>query len=934
MTLSHTTLSTTGSTRGTAYGMSNKIVTHEGKTHVVWLDQIHKIYTATYDQASKTWSQPIFVGDGTDNHAGAAMTLDSKGHLYLAFGPHHNPMQHVKSTHPNDVSSWETLPSFGGVNATYPSLICDRHDVLHACYRGAYERERPWGIFYQQRALTGDWSSPVKLVDGQGPPAYTHYENAIHTCGDDLYLSFHIVRATPDNLQDIKGRGFGIMKSFDGGQTWKTVSGEPLSLPVTPDSPCVIEFDEGLDVRTSPVVCDRLGRPYFTLNRREEGVHETFFYRWRKNAWQVTPLRPIAEALVGECAMSDRCVLSMSDHDILYLAGVVCKRGGDWADPTNEIVLFTSRDLGETFNTYRISPEEPTVPNWLPSLERHTGHNKVEVPQLLYTHGDKGIGGSPDINTEIRHVFLNDITESENAAIDQAINGINRLSNLPGTKRAAVRNRIERQMRQYADLRDVPLTYDVEPPLVFVPSTPPKGKKKSCVFSSGESTRPVADEDLAFLPVTALSRLIQNKKISPVELTRVYLDRLARYGNDLTCVVTLTEKLALKQAQKAEHEILKGRYRGPLHGIPWGAKDLLSTKGICTTWGATPFKDQVPNINATVVERLQKAGAILVAKLSLGALASGPTWFAGMTRNPYNKETGASGSSAGPGAATAAGLVGFSIGSETHGSIVSPSHTCGVVGLRPTYGRVSRYGAMALSWTMDKVGPMCRRVEDCAAVFHAILGPDGKDRSVVNAPFTYQPRIDLSTLRMGYLENEFNKEAAGDDPDGLYENALHVMRQLGANLKPVVLPVYPTDALSMILMVETAAMFDDAVRNGDLDVMIEKDKSQWPDNLRAARAIPAVDYLRAQRIRTRLMHDMHDLMKNYDVILIPRQGRSSLTITNLTGHPVVILPCGFSNGMPRGLSFLGNLYDEATILAVAHAYEQATPWHTMHPIKM
>jgi Asp-tRNA(Asn)/Glu-tRNA(Gln) amidotransferase A subunit family amidase len=915
--------------------MSNKMVTRDGKTHVVWLDQIHKIYVATYDHAEKTWSDPVFVGDGDDNHAGAALAMDGKGFLYLAYGPHHNPMQHVKSIRANDASQWESLPSFGGVNATYPSLVCDRHDVLHACYRGAYEKERPWGVFYQQRPVGGTWSEPVKLVDPQGPAAYVHLENAIHAPGDDLFVSFHMVRATEQNPQDLRGRGFGVMRSVDGGRTWQAMTGETLVLPVTPDAACVVAYDDGFDVRMGPVACDGSGRPYFSLNRREGSVAETFLYRWRKG-WDVIALRPIVEALMGPCAMSDRGVVSLSDDGVLYVACVVCKRGGDWADPSNEVVLLTSHDLGETFQVYPISETDETTSNWLPSLERQAGPNKVDVPQLIYTHGEKGVGCSPDIDTEIRHVFLDEIAQKEQAEFDRAIAGLAEVARLPFSEAQwqQVRGRIEKQSRHYIALRDVPLAYDVEPPLVFSPGKAPRGRKKPFVLSgsSPDVSRPGSNNDLAFLPVTALAALIKQKEISPVELTRLYLDRLTTYGDELKCVVTLTEGLAIKQAQKAEKEIMAGAYRGPLHGIAWGAKDLLATKGIRTTWGATPFKDQVARADATVVQKLRRAGAVLVAKLSLGALASGPTWFEGMTRNPWNSETGASGSSAGPGAATAAGLVGFSIGSETLGSIVAPSYTCGVVGLRPTYGRVSRYGAMALSWTMDKLGPMCRGVEDCAAVFHAIMGSDGKDRSVVDAPFHWEPGADLSGLRVGYLASAFQKEAVGDAPAGLYANALDVMRQLGADLKPVSLPgEYPEDAMSMVLMVEAAAMFDDATLAGDLDVMSEQDKSSWPAHFRAARTVTAVEYLRAQRVRALLIRDMAMLMRDWDVVLAPGMDRSSLTLGNLTGHPVVIVPCGFSEGMPRGLSFMGNLYDEATLLSAASAYEQATEWHTMHP---
>jgi Asp-tRNA(Asn)/Glu-tRNA(Gln) amidotransferase A subunit family amidase len=430
--------------------------------------------------------------------------------------------------------------------------------------------------------------------------------------------------------------------------------------------------------------------------------------------------------------------------------------------------------------------------------------------------------------------------------------------------------------------------------------------------------------------VTALAGLVRTRQVSPVELTRLYLERCHTYAPRLHCVVTLTGDLALKQAKKAEAEIVKGRYRGPLHGIPWGAKDLLATKGIRTTWGATPFEGQVIDADATVVERLRRAGAILMAKLSMGALASGPYWFGGTTRNPWNPEQDSSGSSAGPGAATAAGLVGFSIGSETNGSIVSPGHRCGVVGLRPTYGRVSRHGAMALSWTMDKLGPMCRGVEDCAAVLHAIYGPDGKDRSVAAVPFNYPPDRRLSDLRVGYLAAEYGEvrdpaERASD------RAALDLLRSLGADPKPVELPDCPLDALRMILTVEAAAAFDDLTRSGAVDLTAERDKSAWPDTFRAERTIPAVDYLRAQRVRTLLMRDVESLMAQWDLLIAPAGGGPSLSILNLTGHPALLVPSGFPNGLPRGMTLIGRPYDEATLLMAGSAYEQATEWHRRRP---
>jgi hypothetical protein len=503
-----------------------------------------------------------------------------------------------------------------------PKLGVRRPRLLHACYRGAYKRERPWGILYQKRQADGAWTEPVKLVDPQGPQAYVHLENCIHLAAGVLYLSFHLARGTEANPTEIKGRGFGVMRSCDGGETWETVAGEKLGLPVTPQSPCVIEYDDGINVRIGNLVSYEKDQLFFTLNRREGEVDETFLYHWRQGQWKVMSFLPLAESLVGDCAMSDRCVLSLSADGILYVAGVVCKRGGGWAEPTNAIVLFTSRDLGQTWRSYRISPKDEFVSDWLPSLERCSiADNQVSVPQLLYTHGEKGEGCSPDINTEIRHVFLDEIAKDESEQIDQAISGLAEIAHLPFSKAQwqKVRGRIEKQRRHYTLLRDVHVGYDVEPPLVFFPGAVPRGEQQPFKLSKAEVARPNSADGLAFLSMSDLARLVQKKEISPVELTQLYLERLSRYGDELKCVVTLTDDLAMQQAKAAESEIVKGHYRGPLHGIPWGAKDLLATKGIRTTWGATPFKDQVPDVNATVVEKLAAAGAVLVAKLSLGA---------------------------------------------------------------------------------------------------------------------------------------------------------------------------------------------------------------------------------------------------------------------------------------------------------------------------
>jgi Asp-tRNA(Asn)/Glu-tRNA(Gln) amidotransferase A subunit family amidase len=372
-----------------------------------------------------------------------------------------------------------------------------------------------------------------------------------------------------------------------------------------------------------------------------------------------------------------------------------------------------------------------------------------------------------------------------------------------------------------------------------------------------------------------------------------------------------------------------GSYRGSLHGIPWGAKDLLATEGIPTTWGATPFKDQVLDHNAAVVQRLSDAGAILVAKLSMGSLAWGANWFGGKTRNPWNPETDASGSSAGSGAATAAGLVGFSIGTETWGSILSPSHTCGVAGLRPTFGRVSRFGAMALAWSMDKIGPMCRSVEGCAAVFASITGPDERDSATSAAPFVWPDLKDLTSLRVGYIESEF--EALNEDDMRVYREALETLRDQGIRVDPVRLPACPSGLL-LTMWVEAAAAFDDLARSSDIDLLKQRDSSKWTDAMRAARSIPAVTYLRTQRLRTQLVSDFCELMKEWDAIIAPGRGEESLTITNLTGHPALILPCGFVDGMPRGMTLIGRLWHESAILKIGQAYETVTYWHNQHPV--
>jgi Asp-tRNA(Asn)/Glu-tRNA(Gln) amidotransferase A subunit family amidase len=494
---------------------------------------------------------------------------------------------------------------------------------------------------------------------------------------------------------------------------------------------------------------------------------------------------------------------------------------------------------------------------------------------------------------------------------------------------------VNRNLNSYETLRKIDVPLDTEPGIAFHPAPPGKTfntKRSKFKLSKVEAPKFNAPEDLAFCTLTQLAELVRTRKVSPVELTKMYLARLKRYGPKLLCVVTLTEELALAQAEAAEKEIKGGKYRGALHGIPCGVKDLFATRDIRTTWGAEPFREQMIDYDATVIERLRDAGAVLVAKLSMGALAMGGRWFAGMTRNPWQPEetnTGSSGSSAGSSSATSAGLVGFTLGTETLGSIVSPSSRCGVVGLRPTYGRISRFGAMGLSWTMDKIGPICRGVEDCAAVLHALYGPDGRDITVGDAPFHWNPDAPLSKMRIGYLKAEF--EQGNDQRKAMYQTALDALRSAGAKLEPMELPQFPTGSLLIILNAEAAAAFDDLTRSGGVNQLSGQGAGDWPNSFRTSRFIPAVEYLRAQRARTLLMRQMDELMSQWDVFVSPAPGSASLSITNLTGHPAIVVPCGFINNLPQAIMFTGRLYDEASPLRVALAFERATPWHTMHP---
>jgi Asp-tRNA(Asn)/Glu-tRNA(Gln) amidotransferase A subunit family amidase len=450
-------------------------------------------------------------------------------------------------------------------------------------------------------------------------------------------------------------------------------------------------------------------------------------------------------------------------------------------------------------------------------------------------------------------------------------------------------------------------------------------------------------EDLAFLPVTELSELVRRHRVTSTQLTQMYLARLKKYDPVLHCVISVTEDRALKQAAVADAEIKRGRYRGPLHGIPWGAKDLLAVRGYKTTWGAGPFKDQVIDTDATVVQRLDEAGAVLVAKLTLGELAQGDIWFGATTRNPWKVDQGSSGSSAGPASATAAGLVGFSIGSETLGSISSPSTRCGTTGLRPTFGRVPRTGAMALSWTMDKLGPICRSVEDCALVLDAIYGPDGKDNTVIPADYHWNAHLSPRSLRVGYVKSAFDlPQIDPSDPKRTLhatkkfdDAALDALNRIGVRITPVNLPDIPYDAMRIILSAEAAAAFDELTRTDRDKELVQQGKFDWPNSFRTSRFIPAVDYVNANRVRTTAIQKWDDLMRTVDVIVTPTGAAnlSQLVATNLTGHPAVIVPNGFrDDGTPVSLTFLGGLFEEAKVLAVAKAYQDATGFHLRHPV--
>jgi Asp-tRNA(Asn)/Glu-tRNA(Gln) amidotransferase A subunit family amidase len=547
-------------------------------------------------------------------------------------------------------------------------------------------------------------------------------------------------------------------------------------------------------------------------------------------------------------------------------------------------------------------------------------------------------------------------------------------------------------------IRKLKLPNSVAPSFVFHPQ-PPRGRApksvqvlapKTSTASAGmigwkadeSAVAPSGIDDLAFASVSHIASLLKARKITSFDLTRMYIARLKRYDPKLHFVITLTEDRALAQAKKADEEIAAGRYRGPLHGIPWGAKDLLAVKGYPTTWGAGGFEHQSFDEDATVVQRLDEAGAVLVAKFTLGALAMGDKWFGGRTRNPWNPKQGSSGSSAGSASAVAAGCVAFAIGSETLGSIASPSTRCGDSGLRPSFGLVPRTGAMALSWTMDKLGPICRTAEDCALVLSAIWGVDGRDMSVYPyAGYLWDPAFDWRSLRIGYLKSDFDDpkpfkpeqapatESADDkkkreERDSFrqaraartaYDHkyalaALDKLKSMSVNLIPVELPKLPYGAMVTMLECEAAAAFDDLTLSGRDKLLTEQGPEDWPNGFRTARFFPAVEYIQAARARTLAVQQVSELFEKVDIIVAPTESQQ-LVATNLTGHPALIVPNGFRGpdaphppkeddgnddniggpGTPVSITFLAGLYQDAKLAAFGKAYQEATDFHKQHP---
>jgi len=490
----------------------------------------------------------------------------------------------------------------------------------------------------------------------------------------------------------------------------------------------------------------------------------------------------------------------------------------------------------------------------------------------------------------------------------------------------------------YDSMRALSLEYPVTPAIYFDPrpdNFKPKERSRPSDWKTIDTVSlPSTDEAIAFMTVAQLSSLIKQKKLTSTRLTNIYLDRISKFNDTLLSVVTITRELALKQAQMADDEITKGKYRGLLHGIPYGIKDLFSVPGYKTTWGAEPYQNQMLNEESEVVRKLEAAGAVLIAKLTSGALARGDVWFGGKTKNPWDLKQGASGSSAGSASSLAAGLVAFSIGTETLGSILSPSTRCGVTGFRPTFGGVSRAGAMTLSWSMDKAGPICRSAQDCAIVFEIIRGknPGGeKDRAVVDYDFVFNPSGDLKKYKIGQVKKMFDEDTTRTGSNNTA--TLKMLQEMGADLKQVTIPdQVPYDVFDIILRAEAGAFFDELVRSHKERELSEQDKESRANSLRQSRFIPAVEYLQANRYRKVLIERFNKVISEYDFIVVPANGKNQSLLTNLTGHPAISIPTGFDkNGHPTSIILIGNLYDEGPILEASYIIQQATDFEEEHP---
>lgn len=494
-------------------------------------------------------------------------------------------------------------------------------------------------------------------------------------------------------------------------------------------------------------------------------------------------------------------------------------------------------------------------------------------------------------------------------------------------------NYLDARSKDYQELRALKMPNSVVPSLTFNPIPQgfiPQDKTNGFVLAKAAPVKlPANKDDLAFYTVRQLGELLRTKQVTSVELTRFFIERLKKYNTRLLFIITLTEEYAMKQAAKADAEIKSGHYRGILHGIPYGVKDLLAQKDYKTTFGAVPFKDQQLNTDATVITKLEEAGAVMVAKLTLGELAQGDVWFGGQTKNPWDITRGSSGSSAGPASAVSAGCLPFAIGSETLGSIVSPSTECGDTGLRPSFGRISKYGAMALSWSMDKLGPITRSVEDCAIVFNTIHGVDPKDLSTIPASFNYNGNgKDLKGWKIGYLKASFTNRSLNYKNDSI---TLNKLKELGAELIPLEMPKIPATAVGLMLDAEAGAAFQDLLLNHREDGMVLQGKNAWPNTFRWAQFIPATEYINASRARTLLIQEWYEQLKGLDIYVAPSFS-SNLRLTNLTGNPCVVLPNGFNQrGRPTSITFMGQLFGEGKLLQAAGIYQNATDFHIKHP---